>query len=201
VVLVLFVIAPASAAVHASERHKILSKLITASILIVLIYTPIFVNQIFRSYDLRLTLNYPIGKEREYLTARPNEENYRALEAINSVAPTGSIILLLTYPRFWLRPDLLSNDVCSEDFIKRVIEGWSADFFWRYALGRDVKYVVLDKVAFNKISFREIKESAGTYNIRVNLLFDSESVVCFEIVKNHAKMQFVEARRHASITV
>jgi hypothetical protein len=185
VVLVLCAIAPAAAAVEVSTSHKMLSKLIVLSTMATMIYIPTFTDRIFKSFDYRLALNYPMGKEREYLTARPNEDNYWALEAVNRVAPQNSKILLLTYLRFWLRSDLLLNDACSKDFLMSTINGCSLEDFWDYIFKNNISYVVLDTTVVSQISVKEIKDAVNKYNLKTKTLFEKNSLFCFEILKGY----------------
>lgn len=183
VVLVLCAIAPAAAAAKVCSSHKTLSVLILLSILATMIYTPKATNRIFKSFDSRLALNYPMCKDREHLTAQPSEDYYWAFEAVNNVAPQNSKVLLLTYARFWLRADLLLNDVYStEDCPVSVNDERSAGNFWSYILKNNISYVVIDTTAFNQVSIKDLKDAANARNLKIKVLFENDSLVALEIL-------------------
>ena len=173
---------PAAAAADAiGRRPGLLARSIPAVAVVTLIATPFHANNRFYTFDLNRTLNYPTGANEDCVLSSPSNSYCAAHKTINDAAAPDDRVLLLTYCRYWLRPDLLRK-ASTEEELENVREE-SGDF-WSHVYQKDFRFILWDE---NIIQMdKKIFESppAGT---SVRQLFREGALVAYQVM--HQKTQ------------
>jgi hypothetical protein len=168
--LLLLGIPAAAGAVHVSRGRTALARMIVTAAAIVTIFTPSQVNSrssIF--HPIRAMGYFRDGQEAPLFVTDP----YAAtMEAVNGVAKQGDRVLLLVYPRLWLRGDLLAATSATAEVSEatdQLNKGNAA--FWTYLQQKNFSFLIVDtqmdkiaailKVKPAETEFCEIKSYGG----------------------------------------
>src|SRR5262249_12311448 len=105
----LFALPAAAAAGSLSRRHTLLPLLVAPAILAVIVVTPEHANDTGGRvlYGLRTSLSHIVRPQHPCSDSAPFAMECAAAESINARAAHGDRVLILSYIRLWLRPDLL----------------------------------------------------------------------------------------------
>ena len=149
--LALFAIPAAAGAASLSRRGGILAGVIVVAVATVIVFLP-------RQADSRLAVFFPerawtyykTGNELAIFTSDP----YASTTAsINKVAKPGERVLLLIYPRVWLRPDLLATTGSMaevDDATSKLAKSPIA--FWAFLKDKNFTNIILDTVQMPKLT-------------------------------------------------
>jgi hypothetical protein len=168
--LLLLGIPAAAGAAHVSRGRTALARMVVTAAAIVTILTPSQVNSRLPIFHLIRTINYfRDGQEAPLFVTDPYAST---TEAVNSVAKQGDRVLLLIYPRLWLRGDLLaatSSTAEVSEATNQLNKGSPA--FWTYLQQKNFSFLIVDsqmdkiaailKVKPADTEFCEIKSFGG----------------------------------------
>jgi hypothetical protein len=141
---------PAAAAAETlSRRHALLTFLVAPAVFVVMAATPEQTNANVRAFDGIRTSLSRIMEHGPCSGSYPYENDCTAAEAINARARPGDRVLILSYMRLWLRPDLLMAASTSTEVDRYLVcgaTGCDATQFWAvFRSDRRFRFVLHNK--------------------------------------------------------
>lgn len=132
---------PAAAGAERYSRRGLLNSLtVAAAALVAMAAMPLHMNSMHKPYSLDRFLRY-LSDPKPVYAAAPMESYCLAHEAINAAAPLDARVVMLTYYRYWLRPDLLLHASTGPEFASFVTH---PDTFWLKAKEWGFRYLLMD---------------------------------------------------------
>lgn len=109
---------PAAAGAECFSRRSAMASItVFLAAAITLTVTPAHVTSWSKAFNLSNTLSYLKDPENELIVSSPLESYCMAHKAINYRAVPNDRILMLTYYRFWLRPDLIQRASSQQELV------------------------------------------------------------------------------------
>jgi hypothetical protein len=149
--LLLFGIPAAAGAVSVSRERTLLAGVVVLAVAIVIVLTPSQVNSRSPIFDPGRALDYfATGDERKLFLRDPY---VKVSFEVNDVAPTNDRVLLLVYPRLWLRGDLLVATSTQREVgeAKELLE-MRSERFWAYLQDKRFNFIIVDTPQFENVA-------------------------------------------------
>jgi hypothetical protein len=174
--LLLLGIPAAAGAAYVSRGRTALAGMVVTTAIIVTIFTPSQVDSRWPIFHPLRTLGYfHDGQEATLFVTDPYVST---MEAVNGVAKQGDRVLLLVYPRLWLRGDLLAATSAQAEVSEATNElNEGSAMFWTYLQRKKFSFLIVDsqmdkiaailKVKPAEMEFCEIKSYGAVIAYRI----------------------------------
>lgn len=172
--LLLLGIPTAAGAACYSRKGVFPTLAVVVTALTTLAVTPLHMLLRGKSLDLANPQRYLLDPKGVF-AAYPLGNYYQAHAAINAVAPKNARIAMLTYYRFWLRPDLIQNIVTGSEFTDLSA---GPDVFWAKAQEEKISFLLVDTSLFH---VGNAILAAKPHDITLRELFKNGTLAAYEI--------------------